>query len=48
MLRMRECLARLRSNSLFWFISLWLFGVAMTGLLVLPFHLLVAMAMRAT
>ena len=29
-----------------WFIALWLLGVTGTALLVLPFHLLVAAAMR--
>ncbi|CAN7306020.1 hypothetical protein LJR034_001459 [Caballeronia sp. LjRoot34] len=31
---------------LIWFIALWLFGVAGTALLVLPFHLLIAAAMH--
>lgn len=29
-----------------WFIALWLLGVTGTALLVLPFHLMVAAAMR--
>ncbi|NYH14336.1 hypothetical protein [Paraburkholderia bryophila] len=29
-----------------WFIALWLLGVAGTALLVLPFHLMIAAAMR--
>ncbi|MFM0502810.1 hypothetical protein [Paraburkholderia caffeinilytica] len=33
-------------QSLLWFIALWLLGVIGTGLLVLPFHLLVAAAMH--
>jgi hypothetical protein len=31
---------------LLWFVGLWLLGVAGTALLVLPFHLLIAAAMR--
>lgn len=33
-------------RTLWWFIALWLLGVTGTALLVLPFHLLVAAAMR--
>jgi hypothetical protein len=33
-------------SRLFWFIALWLLGVAGTALLVLPFHLLVKAAMH--
>lgn len=33
-------------QGLLWFIALWLLGVIGTGLLVLPFHLLVAAAMH--
>ncbi|WP_186307780.1 hypothetical protein [Paraburkholderia sp. BCC1884] len=29
-----------------WFVLLWLSGVAGTALLVLPFHVLIALAMR--
>lgn len=32
-------------NNWLWFIALWLAGVIGTGLLVLPFHLLIAAAM---
>ncbi|CAB3782739.1 hypothetical protein [Paraburkholderia caffeinilytica] len=33
-------------RGLIWFVALWLLGVIGTGLLVLPFHLLVTAAMR--
>lgn len=40
----RQRIARLRRA--LWFVLLWLFGVAGTALLVLPFHLLVVSATR--
>jgi hypothetical protein len=37
---------RWRGKGLCWFILLWLAGVAGAGVLTLPFHLLVAMALN--
>ncbi|WP_213234052.1 hypothetical protein [Caballeronia sp. NK8] len=35
--------SRPHRKQLLWFIALWLVGVVSTGLLVLPFHLLVSL-----
>jgi hypothetical protein len=42
----RKRLRELAGQGWLWFIFLWLGGVAGTALLVLPFRILVAMAMR--
>ena len=46
MSRLRQRLESTTVRPWHWFIALWLVGIAGTALLVLPFHLLVAMALR--
>jgi hypothetical protein len=47
MLHRPAWLARILGGPLSWFLFLWICGVALTGLFVLPFHFLIAMAIRA-